>query len=130
MTGSLRAAAREQLVQYDLVRGCVALEDGHVEQRAAVEDRRPHRLWMTQQVVLHHRGPVGAAVQIDLRVPERAAHVVQVVDGDRGREEARVDACRAEARDPVRTDLVRAPRPGDETRGRAEQWLRLPRGAL
>ena len=104
------------------------LVEGDLQQRAAVQDHRPHGVRVEAQVDLRRSGTVGRAVEVDLLVAERAAHRVEVVHRDGGRVEANLRAQPVEAAPDVRGDgrrLLDA-----DARGRTAQPVRATRAAL
>ncbi len=95
-TGGRSCAARELRIESPLrvARGDVVETD--IRQRAAVENDAAYGLGVSTHVRLSERGAVGAAEEIDLAVPKRATHDLQVVCSHTRRVEPRICVERGE----------------------------------
>ena len=95
-TGGRSCAARELRIESLLrvARGDVVETD--IRQRAAVENDAAYGLGVSTHVRLSERGAVGAAEEIDLAVPKRATHDLQVVCSHTRRVEPRICVERGE----------------------------------
>ena len=89
-TGGRSCAARELRIEslFRVASGDVV--DPDIRQRAAVENDASYGLGVSTHVRLSERGAVGAAEEIDLAVPQRATHDLQVVCSHTRRVEPRI----------------------------------------
>ncbi len=88
--GGRSRAARELRVESPFRVASGDVVDPDIRERAAVENDAAYGLGVSAHVRLRERGAVGATEEIDLPVPERATHDLQVVCGHTRRVEPRI----------------------------------------